>query len=407
MPDCVREVLEFVYPTVDWDRVTLHLGFPHVIGWSDKSAVTLPGTFSLRQTHIYFKEDKWDPCSCDGLGLIVHEGFHVHQIQDVLGGYGLGLFNPSTISYLACWAGNGFSYDGHNAEDEAYAVAGRSTSLYDACCSKLGTLPCDCRCVPPTIDQAGLQNFETDCRDVIQSSSGGHFWRDFAGCVPGLEQLGEWAEDFWPLYIVYGVYYVVWLIVWGVVALLAAIGQVVAAIVGGIVSGIVGVGEAIWDAISSPFSDEASSWIWSTRFDGTNWLIPDVPVTQDDRTKTSTSPSLAEYDGLLYMAYRSADNSDLWYNVFDGTDWLAQDRKITTNGHTKTSASPSLAAYDGLLYMAYRSADNSDLWYNVFDGTDWLDEDCRISRDDRVKTGRSPSLRAFDGLLRLVYRDDS
>jgi hypothetical protein len=108
------------------------------------------------------------------------------------------------------------------------------------------------------------------------------------------------------------------------------------------------------------------------------------------------------------MAYKSASSTDIWYNVFDGSSWLAQDIKITTGGHTKTSATPGLAVFNGLLYMAYRSGSSSDIWYNTFDGNDWLAQDKKITTDGKVKTGRGPALAAVGtNYLVMVYRDDS
>ena len=63
-----RQLLEFVYPGVDWDRVTFHEGWPHVLGVADKKALTLPHSFKPGHTWVYFEEGEWDPCSCDGLG---------------------------------------------------------------------------------------------------------------------------------------------------------------------------------------------------------------------------------------------------------------------------------------------------------------------------------------------------
>jgi hypothetical protein len=115
-PDCVLELLRFVYPTVDWSIVSFYEGWPHVMNASDNNAITLPDTYSPHQVRIHFKPRKWDPCGCNGLGLIVHEGFHVLQIQDLLGGWGPGLARPFIVQYLDCWAANRFKYSNHPME---------------------------------------------------------------------------------------------------------------------------------------------------------------------------------------------------------------------------------------------------------------------------------------------------
>jgi hypothetical protein len=432
VPTCVRQLLEFVYPTVDWDQVTFHNDWKHVLKLGNKGAITLPDTFKPNRIRVYFKPGRWNPCSCDGLGLIVHEGFHVLQIQELAWGYRLGLAGPTTMLYLACWASNGFSYPDHPAEKDAYAVAGKPTSLFETCCAGSG-LPCDCDCDPPTLDMAGLDDLKMRCDKLPQTSSGMKFWEQLWECTPGLQALidaAKWVWDHtcdsdlsWGIRwlpcafgaLIAGIIWAIaiaWFIVWFVIALIATVVvwlvTGIIEIVGGIGTGIGAVLGGIWGAISSPFSS-AKSWLWYTTSDGTTWQIPDEPITKDDRSRSSHGPSLAVYQSNVYAAYRASDNSDLWYNVFDGNAWLAPDIKITTNGRTRTSVAPSLAAYDGRLYMAYRAAQsgsttNNDLWYNVFDGNDWLDPDTKITTNGRTRSSRSPSLAVYNGLLYMAYR---
>ena len=431
LPKCVRELLEFVYPDVDWDRVSFHEGMPHVVGVTDKSAITLPHPFRLNRIQIFFKPEKWDPCSCDGLGLIVHEGYHVLQIQGILDGFGLGLLNPTTILYLACWADNGFSYEGHPAEDEAYGIAGKPDSLFETCCRSLADLPCDCRCNPPSLNEVGLQDFKANCDKIVQQSSGPGFWERLAGCTPGLEAIADAARAIFNrtcradapplslflaclfgsiisglLWVIYGLYFVLWLVIWTLAALILALLDVIVGIIGGIISGIVGLVEGFWDAISSPFS-QSGGWLWYTHYDTSNWQVPDVPITQNDRSKTGTSPAVAVFQANLYAAYRGRTSSDIWYNVFDGSNWRAEDIKITRDGRTRTNASPSLAVYDSRLFMAYKGASSNDLWYNFFDGSDWLAEDIKITKDGRTRTNTSPSLAVYENKLFMAYKGSS
>ena len=93
--------------------------------------------------------------------------------------------------------------------------------------------------------------------------------------------------------------------------------------------------------------------------------------------------------------------------MFDGASWLANDLEITQNGHSKTSASPALAVYNGLLYLAYKGSDSDDIWYNVFDGKSWLAQDISVTRNGRVQTGRGPALATFAPFLFMAYRDNS
>jgi hypothetical protein len=335
------------------------------------------------------------------------------------------------VKYLACWAANGFSYEGHPAETDAYKVAGRATSLFEQCCARTRQLPCDCSCLPPSVSPAGLAALQNSCANVVQMSSGSTFWGGLADCTPGLQAIGDAARWVWRrlcpggkpgvrlmlpcllaslfsglLWVVYGVYFVIWLVVWGVITVVAGVVQAVVEIVARVIEGVAKVAESLWDAVTSPFRSDRS-WIFYTTLTAAGWLVPDVPASQDGHTRTSQSPALAEFNGQLYMAYRSSDDSDIWYNVFDGTQWLPEDIKITQDGHTRTSQSPALAEFNGQLYMAYRSSDDSDIWYNVFDGTQWRAEDCRASQGDHIRTAAGPAVAAYAGILYMAYRDNS
>jgi hypothetical protein len=256
VPDCVIQLLEFVYPTINWDRVSFHDGWPHVLGFSPKRAITLPDTYWPHRIRIYFKPDQWNPCECSGLGIIVHEGFHVLQIQDILGGWGLGLARPFTLLYLACWAGKGFSYERHPMEADAYVVAGRSTSLYEGCCSS-ARLPCDSSTNPPSLKAEGLEAFAANCQSVVQTSRGLIFWKELADSTPGLMALYEAAQGLFMkgrrlkvsiplrwvarplsligtgiLYIIFSLYYVAWMMIWTIVTIAAWVLKVAVELIG-------------------------------------------------------------------------------------------------------------------------------------------------------------------------------
>jgi hypothetical protein len=321
--ECVLELLRFVYPTVDWESVSFYDGWPHFIGFSPNVAITLPDTYTPHRINIYFKPGRWDPCTCDGLGLIVHEGFHALQIRDTLGGLGPGFARPFIVQYLACWAANGFKYDDHPMEEAAYVVAGRANSLYEACCSSTRRA-CDCSTDPPSVDVAGLAAFQAACAHVVQQDSGLNFLRDLAHCTPGLMALHRLAQrlftwgchsdiegsirvptgpgsgptqpdgpppptTFEPgtsetrgpsiplrfitcllgligaglLYIIFGLYYVVWLLVWSLITVILWLVKIIVEIVGAIISGLLWVIAGIACALE---------WIWDRLKDLWNWF---------------------------------------------------------------------------------------------------------------------------------------
>ena len=184
----------------------------------------------------------------------------------------------------------------------------------------------------------------------------------------------------------------------------AVIGALVGAFIGGIVGGAIGWAiNGIVDWIGGLFSGPSAT-IWFTAFDGTDWVIPDVPVSQNGHSLTSEGPAMALFNGKLFLAYKGKDSDDLWFNTFDGQSWLANDLEITQNGHSKTDAGPALAAYNGKLYLAYKGSGSDDLWYNVFDGTSWLANDLEITQGGHSKTDAGPALAAYNGKLYLAYK---
>jgi hypothetical protein len=262
---------------------------------------------------------------------VAHELVHVLQIQDSL--FGGRIPGWWVGQYLGCWLG--WTYNGpgcdNQIEKEAYDYAngcpdGSSAGALRNCLNDahLAQAPCDCsdppwyhRSLVPGTTITFFEQIQTVCPDLVKRETTISSWK----CL-----LSPWA---FLLALIVGILY--------------GFGSLIYGIVSSIVGWIGGLFEGSTD------------WIWFTAFDGTDWFIPDVPVTKNDHTKTSASPAAAEFDRQLYITYKSADSDELWYNVFDGTSWLADDIKISHNGHTLTSAGPALAAFGGKLYMAYRS----------------------------------------------------
>ena len=47
-----------------------------------------------------------------------------------------------------------------------------------------------------------------------------------------------------------------------------------------------------------------SATIWFTAFDGADWVIPDVPVSQNGHSLTSEGPAMAMFNGKLFLEYK-------------------------------------------------------------------------------------------------------
>lgn len=127
-------VLRTVYPRLDLAHLRFHQGMPHFLSLGPYQAITLPETFSARRVGIYVRRGSFRTENVEDLGILVHEAFHALQIQETLGGWGLGLVRPFPILYLACAAANRFLYDGHPIEADAYEHAGRRASRFEQHC---------------------------------------------------------------------------------------------------------------------------------------------------------------------------------------------------------------------------------------------------------------------------------
>lgn len=166
-PDCVLQLLKTIYPTVNWNKVHFHNGLPWFIPSSQASAITLPGTYDFTRIHIYFNGN-FDPCTCRGLRLIVHEGFHVLQYTDIAVG-GVGFIRLFMMEYFGCWIANGFVYANNPMEIAAYAQENR----FNKCCNAIKPEKiCDCSTKPPTFNQNALNQLITNCPDLVRRTSG-------------------------------------------------------------------------------------------------------------------------------------------------------------------------------------------------------------------------------------------
>jgi hypothetical protein len=70
------------------------------------------------------------------------------------------------------------------------------------------------------------------------------------------------------------------------------------------------------------------------------------------------------------MAWKGANTSEgIWWNSFDGVNWSAQHRVAGVG----TSIGPSLAAFDGKLYMAWPGAGfDHDIYWNYRVSNHWV-----------------------------------
>lgn len=245
LPDCVRKMLERLYPTVDWNTVTFHDGMPWIIGAGDQAGIALPRTYDLHHIDIYLHKGSWDPCSCAGLALVVHESLHALQYRDILGGWGIGFARPFIVAYLSCWSGTGGDSTGNALEKPAYD----QEDLFRNCCGGIAPLKiCDCASTPPAYSAPALDALVAKCPDVVKTSSGVQFWKMLWDCVPGLRWLWRKAKSlvswgcssrrqrdglpWWKyllcpfaflgalaMWLAGGIWFAIWVVLWSIIAL--------------------------------------------------------------------------------------------------------------------------------------------------------------------------------------------
>jgi hypothetical protein len=112
-----------------------------------------------------------------------------------------------------------------------------------------------------------------------------------------------------------------------------------------------------------------SQGIWWNSFDGVNW-------TDQDRVPgvgTSVGPSLAVFDGRLYMVWEGANRDrDIYWSYRVPGAWIPQH----TVGGARTTGRPALAASHRRLYLAWKGLHScwngcADLFVRNAYGIDW------------------------------------
>ncbi len=157
-PACVKEFMSRLYPDIDVDRITFHEGVPFY---------TFPGAAITIGPHIYFREERFDPCGCKGIALIAHELYHVHQGA---AGFGFWFLRPYYFGYVWAWLTSGFKRGKeHPLEAPAYKLQRRVSDCCDSVREATGQAgPCICQDGRPTgISDAFLSAFAAECPDPL------------------------------------------------------------------------------------------------------------------------------------------------------------------------------------------------------------------------------------------------
>ncbi len=156
IPDCAKKLLEFLYPTVDWSRVTFFSGLPWWVA-SGTTAITIPDPLSALGYRVYLGANT-NFCDDATINTIVHESFHLQQFMGGDGGYGLGFVRWGFFNYFVCHFANG--YDNNPFEQQAYA----QEKAFRLCHT---IKVCDCKSGKPEFNPAALDALAKCNSDLV------------------------------------------------------------------------------------------------------------------------------------------------------------------------------------------------------------------------------------------------
>ncbi len=122
-------------------------------------------------------------------------------------------------------------------------------------------------------------------------------------------------------------------------------------------------------------------------------------------------PSLAFFDDTLYMAYKGAHSNTLYLAWYDGANWYGNTPISDMPGgiSPESNYSPSLAVFNGLLYMIYKGAHSNTLYVAWYNGSQWAGNVTIDSMPGGLspRSNLAPAALGFNGQLVIVYKGES
>src|SRR5262249_15343228 len=142
-----------------------------------------------------------------------------------------------------------------------------------------------------------------------------------------------------------------------------------------------------------------------------NAWTPPLDLTRFNQAASKTTPALAALNGKLHMAFGDSNPAklDLWICSGSGSEKSGWSPcvNVTHLNHAASKAAPSLAAFNGRLYMAFLddNPSKSDLWVcQSPDGKMW--SMCtNITQQNHAASKAAPALAAFNGKLYMAFLD--
>lgn len=147
-------------------------------------------------------------------------------------------------------------------------------------------------------------------------------------------------------------------------------------------------------------SDGATDLWFSMSSDCVTWYRPNGTWSQGDiklNVSSTVTPALAEYGGLLHMAYMPTGSNTIAWKTFNGSTWGSS---YSLPG-MPTNVTPAMTAYNGKLYLMYKDPVYTTFWLTTYNGSYWTFPTAVPSN----WPGSAPSITTYGGYLHLVYKE--
>ncbi|SRR6266571_4842939 len=157
LPDCLFSAYAFLFPTLEFTRVSVFDGIPFPYDWG-QNAITL--TSGVSDINIYLRSGLFNPCWLSSFALLGHELVHALQAEQ---GFLGGQLNSWIFGYTWCAISSFSGGRGNALEDEAKDFGARLSA---------------CTLVPCACDSGGISpapNFEAElirrCGDLVKTKA--------------------------------------------------------------------------------------------------------------------------------------------------------------------------------------------------------------------------------------------
>ena len=126
----------------------------------------------------------------------------------------------------------------------------------------------------------------------------------------------------------------------------------------------------------------------SLKWEGLNKI-----TSNSNNIETENAPAIAMFNNQLMLIFVASGSGELNFSVMDGSSW-AKAQKISTksNGTLSCSDAPSVSVYQGVLYLAYKGASDSNIYYTTYDGKTWSEAKKLKTKDGTPSTAIPPAL---------------